>query len=207
MEMLIVIAIIAVLAGVAGPALTNALFTAKVNGAMQQGRQIGLGLTGYAMDYSGYFPRGTNDSGENISSSNAAFRSLRDYIADERVFAVASSNWGHEADNNKDQGQFLAPGENHFSYIAGLSSTSMPYYPLVVDGTNGSGTYTRDQTARGGCWQGKKGVVIRVDGSGSVVPMKGGDNERFIPRMEKPDQNALETSYMGQGITLLDPEG
>ena len=204
MEMLIVISIIAVLAGVAGPALNSALINAKVNGAMHQGRQIGLALNAYAGDNNGYFPRDRDDS---MTSSNEAFRKLREYISDERVFAVASSNWGSEVDNKKDGDQYVAAGENHFSYIAGLSMTSEGYWPLVVDGTDGKGRYNRDESKRGGCWKGKKAVVVRVDGSAGTVTLEGDDDARYIPRIEEPKANALELSYMPSGAKLLDPEG
>jgi prepilin-type N-terminal cleavage/methylation domain-containing protein len=209
LELLVTIGIIAVLASVAMPGIQSAMMSGRANAAMRQGREISLGLTAYAMDYNGRFPDGQNTYGQEISNSNAAFRSLRDYIEDERVFAVGGSAWGSDADNHRDgPGEFLQPGENHFAYIAGLNNTSTPYWPLVVDGTDGSGTYNRNDGQRGGTWKGKRAIVVRVDGSASVVPLRGDDNARFIPRLEEDDQNALVVeSYMSRGARLLDPEG
>ena len=209
-ELLVVIAIIGILASVAGPGLVNAQRAAQASAAMQKARQIALGLRGYALDNGGSYPDGENAYGESITSANAAFRDLADYIEDESVFAVNGSNWGAEADNNIDgSGEFVRAGENHFSYVAGLDTLSRSTWPLVVDGTDGSGNYVTDRSQRGGIWSGKRAVVVSCDGSGAVKklsPSTGGD-KRFIPRNGEPRENALDTSYMGDGVELLDPEG
>ena len=210
LELLTVISIIGILASVAGPGLTNALQAAKANAAMQQARQIALGLRGFALDNGGAYPDGENTLGESITSSNSAFRDLYDYIEDESVFAVKGSNWGASADNKMEGGSdYVQAGENHFAYISGLDTLSRSTWPLVVDGTDGKGGYVTDRKQRGGLWAGKRGVVVRCDGSGSVKKLsrsKGGAG-RFLPREDEPQQNALEVSYMGEGVKLLDPEG
>ncbi len=205
-ELLTVVAIIAILGAVAMPGIQSAMLSARMNAAMQQARQVHTSLMGYAMDSGGYFPSERSNPGSSITTSNAAFRELREYISDERVFAVSNSNWGFKADNKRDGAEFLRSGENHWSYVSGLSSTSTPYWPLIVDGTNGSGTYSRQEGEKGGAWYGKKAVVVRVDGSGSVVPLKGEGDRRFLPGIEEEDQNALNTGYMGTRAKLLDPE-
>ena len=210
LELLTVISIIGILASVAGPGLANALQASKASAGMQQARQIALGLRGFAMDNGGAFPADENMFGESITSSNAAFRDLYDYIEDENVFAVKGSNWGSSADNKMGSGSdYVQAGENHFAYISGLDTMSRSTWPLVVDGTDGQGTFTTDRKQRGGLWAGKRGVIVRCDGSGSVKRLsrsKGG-GARFLPRDDEPLQNALEVSYMGEGVKLLDPEG
>jgi len=210
LELLTVISIIGILASVAGPGLSNALQAAKANAAMQKARQIALGLRGFALDNGGAYPVGENTFGESITSSNAAFRDLYDYLEDESVFAVKGSNWGADADNKMESGSdYVQAGENHFAYIAGLDTMSRSSWPLVTDGTDGQGTFVTDRKQRGGLWAGKRGAIVRCDGSGSVVRLsrsKGG-GARFIPRDDDPQQNALEVSYMGEGVKLLDPEG
>ena len=125
LELLTVISIIGILASVAGPGLSNALQAAKANAAMQKARQIALGLRGFALDNGGAYPAGENSFGESITSSNAAFRDLYDYLEDESVFAVKGSNWGAAADNKMESGSdFVQAGENHFAYIAGLDTMS-----------------------------------------------------------------------------------
>ena len=205
-----VIAIIGLLAGVAGPGLNNAMKAAQANAAMQKARQIALGIRGYSLDNGGEFPGGENIYGESITTSNDAFRDLFDYVEDESVFAVKGSNWGAKADNRMSTpSQFLEPGENHFAYVAGLNSTSRSVFPLIVDGSDGQGTYTTERGERGGLWGGQRGVMVRCDGSGSVerlVQSKGG-TKRFLPRMDEPTENALDLSYAGDGVELLDPAG
>lgn len=210
LELLTVVSIIGILASVAGPGLANAMLASKVNAAMQQARQIALGLRGFALDNGGIYPDGENLYGESISSSNAAFRDLFDYIEDEGVYAVSGSNWGAKADNRTaSETEYVQAGENHFAYVAGLDTMSKGSWPLVVDGTDGQGTYTTDRKQRGGIWSGKRGVVVRCDGSGAVETlgrMKGGER-RFLRRDGEPEQNALDLSYMGEGVQLLDPDG
>ena len=208
LELLTVVSIIGILASVAMPGLTNAMAAAKANAAMQQARQIALGLRGFAMDNGGAYPDAENTYGEAISTSNAAFRDLYDYIEDESVFAVKGSNWGPKADNKTaSESDFVAAGENHFAYIAGLDTLSKGSWPLVVDGTDGQGTFTTERKQKGGLWAGKRGVLVRCDGSGSVERLgrsKGGDR-RFLRRDGEPELNALDVSYMGEGVRLLDP--
>lgn len=204
-ELLTVMSIIAVLGAVAMPVMKTAMEMAKISAAMQNARQVGIGLRAYAMDSGGIFPSGENDLGESITSSNAAFRDLIEYIDDERVYAVAGSAWGTEADN-KDP--YCSAGEVHFGYVAGLSTSSKSWWPLVVDGTDGSGSYNRDRGQRGGLWGGKKAVVARVDGSATTMKLKGDDNARYIPQLDNEGENALQvSSYMGSAAEYYDPEG
>lgn len=209
-ELLTVIAIIAILAGVAMPGMQAAIRAAQMNQAMQNARQIFLGLRTSAEDMDGLFPGAANVEGEDYSNSNEVFRTLiPDYLDSEKVFAVSRSAWGPLADGKiADPSDRLRAGENHFAYIAGLNTTSRSEWPIVVDGTNGSGSYVREQGQRGGCWDGKKAVVARIGGSVQTVLLMGDDENRFIPYIENPDQNALSVgSYMPEGARLLDPEG
>jgi len=204
-----VVSIIGILAAVAMPGLNNATSAARASAAMQQARQIALGLRGFALDNGGVYPEGENLFGEPINSANAAFRDLYDYLEDEGVFAVKGSNWGPKADNRTGDSEYLQAGENHFAYIVGLDTMSKGSWPLVVDGTDGQGTYTTQRKRKGGLWAGKRGVLVRCDGSGSVerLARSGGGERRFLRRDGEPEQNALEVSYMGEGVKLLDPEG
>ncbi len=57
-EMLVVIAIIALLASLIIPAVTGTLARAKKTSAMSNLRQLGIGVVAYATDNNGRFPRG-----------------------------------------------------------------------------------------------------------------------------------------------------
>ena len=108
----------------------------------------------------------------------------------------------------------LQPGENVYGYVAGLTESS----PMLVscrwssDGTDGTGHYRpRPDEARGGTWNGTKAIVIRLDGSGSVEPLTGPDNARYLSNHaaplpgQAPETNLLDFSHVGAGIRLLDP--
>jgi len=207
-ELMVVMLIIALMAGVAFPTFQAAMMTAKMNGAMQSARQIGLAIISYGGDHDGNYPATENSYGQAISSSNDAFRSLvPDYTDNESIFAVSGSAWGPSADGKiATLDQILQQGENHFSYISGLSSTAGSMQPLIVDGTDGHGYYTRNPQEKGGTWKGQKAVLIRNDCSSRLMPLKGDNNRRYIPDLNDPTKNLLETTITpGSGVVLLDP--
>lgn len=209
-ELLTVITIIAILASISGPALNIAITKAQMVKSMGEAKGIGMALRLAAEDEDGFYPDKTNFYDEEISTSNDAFRGLfPDYIATELPFANKRSAWGPEADNRFDSpGETLEAGENHFAYIAGLSTDARPDWPLIVDGTNGSGAYTNEPGAKGGAWGGSKAIVVYTSGKAAIVRLKGEGDERFIPRYKDSDENLLDVnSYMGENVRLLDPAG
>jgi len=209
-ELLTVMSIIAILATIAGPSLQNAIVTAQMTRSMGEARGVAMALRLLAEDEGGAYPDETNFYGEEISSSNDAFRGLfPDYFATELPFAIKRSAWGPEADNRFDTpGETLEAGENHFAYVAGLTTDARPDWPLIVDGTDGSGTYTNEAGAKGGAWGGRKAIVIYCSGKAALVRLKGESDSRFIPRYEDSDENLLDVkSYMGEHVRLLEPAG
>jgi len=210
LELMVVVSIMAMLAAIAFPAMRTSMVNAQMARSTSDARSIVLGLRAFAADNDGLFPVGETREGEPIATSNDAFRVLLPvYIDNERIFAVSRSAWGREADNRiDDPGDILEAGENHFAYIAGLLDTSRSHWPLVVDGTDGSGVYAEDLGRRGGCWEGHKAIVATVGGSASVIRLAGErGGEKFIPREGAPELNALETDYMGDEAVLLDRAG
>ena len=208
-ELLTVMAIIAILAGITGPALNNAIRTAQMTKAMGNARGIGLALHSLAEDNGGAYPDEENSEGEAISSSNDAFRGLfPDHMSTELPFAVKRSAWGPKADDRIDEeGEILEAGENHWAYVAGLSTSSRSGYPLIVDGTNGSGGYTDEEGAKGGAWGGGRVIVVFNGGHAKMVKTKGEENERFVPRYEDGDEDLLDvSSYIGENVRLLEPD-
>lgn len=206
-ELLVVITIIAILAGIGMPIYLTAIMSGQQIAAMQNARQIGIALRAFTNDSGGAYPAGKNLYGEEIKTSNDAFRSLiPTYLDNEQVFTVARSKDGPKADNKVDPfSEILKPGENHFAYIEGLGSTSNSLWPLVVDGTDGHGTYTNVEGNLGGVWKGTKAVVINTDSSAHLAVLLGTGTSRYIPRSDDPTQNALDVSYMGSSVRLLDP--
>lgn len=209
-ELLTVMTIISILAAVAGPPLGKAIRNAQMTKSMGDARGIAFGLRSLAEDYEGAYPDEENTYGEDITTSNDAFRGLfPDYMDSELPFAVKRSAWGPKADNRfAEVGEILQAGENHFAYIAGLSTTSASDYPLIVDGTNGSGKYTDEEGAKGGAWGGDKAIVIYNSGRSAIVTLRGEVGEKYIPRYEDGDEDLLDVeSYMGEKVRLLEPAG
>lgn len=210
-ELMTVTTIIAILSAVAFPGIKAAIRMAQMNAAMQNAKQISTCLRAYATDFDGIFP-GTVDlvTEEEYSNSNEVFRMLvPEYIDSERSFAVPGSAWGGRADGRiDDESDRLRGGENHWAYIAGLTSASRSDWPLIVDGTDGEGGYTTEPGRKGGTWEGRKAIVVRVGGNAEAVKLMGEDDARYLPRYGYPEENALEVgAYMGELAKLLDPEG
>ena len=207
-ELLVVMAIIGILAGFLVPAMQGAALTGKQTNAMNNARQIGLALRLFANDNDGAYPLTTNSYGENIITSNDAFRSLiPTYLDTEKVFVVGGSKAGPAADNViQDAAHILQPGENYWAFISGLSPTSNSNWPLIADNTDGTGYYVTEENQLGGTWKGTKAVTINTDVSGHIVPLQGTGDKRFLPRYNDKTKNALTVSdYMGDGVTLLEP--
>ncbi|MEO0415589.1 MAG: type II secretion system protein [Verrucomicrobiota bacterium] len=207
-EMLAAITIMAVLGAIAVPGINSAVRKAQIMGAASNARQIAMGLRNYATDNEGLFPVADMDGNE-FTSSNEVFRELLpDYLDSERIFSVGRSAWGSRADNRFDEeSDRVEAGENHFAYISGLTTTSRTDWPLVVDGTDGNGTYNRERGTKGGCWDGTSAVVVSVGGSARTIRLRGDSDSRYIPREGYPEENALDVGdYMGDSAALLEPE-
>ncbi|MEI9893593.1 MAG: type II secretion system protein [Chthoniobacter sp.] len=207
-EMLVVISIIGILASFAIPAYQRAMKNGKMTTAMNSARQIGLALRMYSNDNDGAYPVKKNSYDEDIVTSNDAFRSLiPTYLDTEKVFTVAGSKAGPSADEQiQDAAHILQAGENHWAFISGLTTTSKSNWPLIVDHTDGSGTYTTQEGKYGGTWGGTQAVVIYTDGSAHILALAGTGDQRFLPRPDDKTKNALTVSdYMGDDAKLLEP--
>ena len=207
-ELLVVISIIAILAGIAAPSLSTAMINGKIAAATSAARQVGVGLRVFAQDNDGAYPADRDEKGQDISTSNDALRQLvPTYVDNESVFAVASSPVGKRADNDiSSPSSILGRGENHWAYIAGLSTSSNSAWPILVDHTNGAGKYTDKETEPGGTWKGTKTIVVRTDNSAQAVKLMGSGQQRYLPRHDKKEKNALDLAdYMGEGAKLLEP--
>jgi prepilin-type N-terminal cleavage/methylation domain-containing protein len=207
-ELLVVISIIAILASIAAPTYGLAVLNGKIAAATQSARQIGLALRLFAQDSDGAYPSDRDDHGQSIMTSNDAFRQLIPaYVDNEAIFAIGSSPVGKHADNNiTTPSKILERGENHWAYIAGLNTSSNSAWPLVVDHTDGTGHYTDKETEPGGTWKGTKAIVVRADNSASSVKLLGTGKNRYLPRHDDKQKNALDVrDYMGTGAQLLEP--
>jgi prepilin-type N-terminal cleavage/methylation domain-containing protein len=186
-ELLIVIAIIAILASIALPAFIGVQRRAKQTKDLSNGKQIAIALRQFALDNNGEFPSKEYSFGKAYtdgsltvmtsgSTSNSAFQWLiPTYTTSEEIFAVPGSKWNSPGPDNKIDttagGDTLKAGENGYAYTAGLQDTSNTLFPLVQDAWSAASipNYVADTSLPGGVWSATKAVVIFPDGAGQVM--------------------------------------
>jgi prepilin-type N-terminal cleavage/methylation domain-containing protein len=186
-ELLIVITIIAVLASIALPAYTGVKERGDQTKDLSNAKQISLALRQFAIDNNGAYPSkapsadySTGTALATGGNSNDAFWWLfPNYLQSEQIFAVNGSAYTPSSPDNKldaagaaTRVDSLKAGENTFAYVAGLTDTSTPTFPLIADGfANGNvGTYATNKAQKGGVWSGKKAIVVFCDSSGQILP-------------------------------------
>jgi prepilin-type N-terminal cleavage/methylation domain-containing protein len=209
-ELLIVIAIIAILASIALPAFIGVQRRAKQTKDLSNGKQVAIALRQFALDNDGNFPNrayafNTSYSAATgaLTTSNEAFRWLvPQYTTSEDIFQVPGSAWNPIiADNVYDTsgaGQTLKAGENGYSYVSALTDTSNPLFPIVQDGWSATiPNYLSDTSVQGGVWAGLKAVVIFVDGSGQVMSVDDRTNLSVFRPGSNPAYNLWSQANSG----------
>jgi prepilin-type N-terminal cleavage/methylation domain-containing protein len=184
-ELLIVITIIAVLASIALPAYNGVKERGDQTKDLSNAKQISLALRQFAIDNNGSYP--TKIPGADYSTasdltassvSNDAFWWLfPNYLQSEDIFVVAGSKWTPgNPDNKIDQAgaagrtDTLKSGENTYAFVAGLTDTSNPAFPLVADGFGAAiPNYDPSKSQKGGVWAAKKAIIAFCDGSGQIM--------------------------------------
>ncbi len=194
-ELLVVITIIGILAGIALPVFQKVQVNAEQTKVLANAKQIGLALKLFAGDHEGSFPKLANEDAGGltpVANANQALANLiPQYVPNERIFYVKNSGYTPTfPDENVSAANKLAVGENHFAYIPGLNDSLTGAWPLIADGFTGgpsvtAPTYVISKTARGGVWEGNKAVVIRIDQSGAVITTnRSTPAAPFVPRDE-----------------------
>jgi prepilin-type N-terminal cleavage/methylation domain-containing protein len=190
-ELLIVITIIAVLAGIALPAYNGVKERGDQTKDLSNAKQIALALRQFAIDNNGAYPNKQPDAAANgdysaaastvPTTSNDAFWWLfPNYLQSEQIFAVTGSAYTPaNPDNHLDptttgRNFTLARGENNYAYVAGLTDTSNSTFPVVADGfATGSvpaaPAYSTNKAQPGGVWAAKKAIVVFCDSSGQII--------------------------------------
>lgn len=168
-ELLVVVSIIGILATLAPSAIKGALTSAERARSLSKARNIGMALKQYANDHDGSFPKG--------DSASDAFTKLlppepgsSGYIADKKQFFVKGSAYTRNAQgaDTGDQRKLVA-GENHWGFMAELDDSGSGRWPLLFDGpASADGTYSRKANEKGGVWEGKVAIVVRLDGSANA---------------------------------------
>jgi hypothetical protein len=107
---------------------------------------------------------------------------VKDLADDENLFYVQGSGWHDNKKPDQDKGtsadnfsKALEAKENHWGYVTNLTlDRHESTLPILMDGgAQGSpGKWTEDPMAPGGCWKGKKAVVVRIGGSAKVMELQ-----------------------------------
>ena len=163
-ELLVVITIIAILASIALPVFNGVTERANQTKDLSNGKQIGLAAKLFATDNNGNFPSkapsadytSATDLASGGVSNDAFWWLFPNYLQSEDIFVVSGSKWSIGVDNKIDPAtassrvDTLKAGENNYAYIAGLTDTSNPAFPLIADGfgDHGRGLTTRANRTR-----------------------------------------------------------
>ena len=156
-EILVVIAIIALLAGVALPAVTGALKKAKENAALQQGHGLALACFQFSNDNDGNFPGTTTTPAVTVAKSEDAFKLLAGtYVSNPDSFYIAMT--GKNKYSGTTPSQDLGAANVSWDYTAGaggvglttsdpdqtplIMSTGATSYSMGTVGTAGAATAT-----------------------------------------------------------------
>jgi prepilin-type N-terminal cleavage/methylation domain-containing protein len=217
-ELLVVISIIALLAVGSVGIYPKIMLNMKSGAAMsKQAAQIYTGLVAYAATHEQSFPSEVPGGGQ-PNTSNDVLRTLfaQDIVDDEKVFFVNGSAW-HGTLKGPDQdigtptdnySRALDAKENHWAYVNNLTQDRSPsIVPILMDGgvQGGPGRWTDNVDEPGGCWKGKKAIVIRVGGSAKVHDLDG----TFTVK-EKRGGNEMDIFSQDFGTkqeNLLNPNG
>ncbi|MBA3964038.1 MAG: type II secretion system protein [Chthoniobacterales bacterium] len=184
-ELLVVITIIAILASIALPVFNGVTERANQTKDLSNAKQVGLACKLFATDNNGTFPSRAPAADYNTATplatgnfSNDAFWWLfPNYLQTEDIFAVAGSAWTPtNPDNTLDapgsttRTLTLAAGQNSYAYVAGLTDTTNPAFPLLADGFSSTiPNYVVSKSLPGGVWAAKKAIVIFCDASGQIM--------------------------------------
>jgi len=208
-ELLVVISIIAILAGIALPVFGEVKVRGDQTKALSNAKQIGTACKIYAVDYQGTYPQYTDLTEKTAATvstkSNEILQTLLpDYLPEKSIFAIPKSkyckNAGSATASTATNLNILGSGENEWAYVCGLTDTSYARWPLLANGFAAGGTatggnaYSVNESEVGGIWKGKKAIVIRADGSGSVETLKKSD--RTVKRNpDAPDGTANNDAF------------
>jgi len=171
-ELLVVITIIGILATLAPSAINGVLTNANQTKALNNGRNIGMALKLYASDHDGAMPKG-DDANAALAALLPAEEGASGYLKDKKAFVVKGSAWT-PAGATAGAVNTLGAGENHWAYNAGLTSEGGETWPLVFDGPKSAdGDYAAKKTDKGGVWEGRNAIVVRLNGSAAKETLTG----------------------------------
>jgi hypothetical protein len=229
-EILLAVVVLGIFASFTLPIFSSASKQSLQNKALQQSKGIFYGLKMFATDHNGRFPTVVEEdfdsAGEHapaITDANHAYANIvPTYVQSENPFQVSVSVYCHDASGKEItaandfsvRGKVLIPGCNHWAYVLGLKDTADPAFPLIADGfAGGPGAVTDPVYAEisshyGGAWSGVNAIVVRCDGSSSLLPVD--RRSLTVRRTDKPTANLFTPGTDPidpwlKGCTVLNP--
>jgi prepilin-type N-terminal cleavage/methylation domain-containing protein len=214
-ELLVVISIIATLAAIAVPTMGAIQMRGRMTNQVANGRSIFQAMAVYASDKD-EFPTYADfdDPNTMVNNSNEAFEILLKggMLDDKRVLNNNNSAWCSRQAQNESTAKRVLPGENDWSYVAGVRwSVKDSRWPILANAfAPGTTTYVKEQAQKGGAWKGTKAVVIWAGGNGEIVETKEKGSSYFIKRPDKPGADAFQQDgewLSGDKVKVLHPAG
>ena len=142
-ELLVVIGIIAILAGVALGPITNGIKKAKQSSGVQQGHAIGLAMYSYANDNSQLYP---DKSGGAAAGDIAAMLMGGGYVSDPTIFGLSGDQGTSYVKVSSTTNTAATIGSAQVSWDfmvnggTGVSTTSYTFLPLLWSTLKSAGT-------------------------------------------------------------------
>ncbi len=214
-ELLVVISIIALLAGLAVPAISGALDKAKQTSDVSNGRQLGIVLFGVANDENGVYPIGAYASGgrTQATSGKILFEAMitEKALTDAKILATNKrSPYKGSLTTPVLSNAATAQGNIGWDYFSGLTTTDNASLPLLLS----TGLYTaatefaQDKTvttALGSSaavvWGDKGVVVYTVGNSAEFKKARSISGSTLIEKLVSDTQSIPS----GSGYQLLVP--
>ena len=210
-ELLAVMTILVVLAGIAPASIFKSLKRASLAQAINNAKQVKLSLDAFATDFDGQYPNDDTaeyviEGGTGTTYSNDYFRQL--FLAgvteSEKIFWVKNSAVASKFapdDKVKEGGrvqadEVLQKGDVHWAYITDQTNLDTGSRPLILDGYK-RGTSEWDPNT----WD-QKVIVLAIDGSCRTMGMRASDG-KVLDGSRKDILSAEADAWDGEDPTDL----
>lgn len=170
LELLVVITIIAIIAGLAFPVFSKIQEQGNITKGVNNVRQIFFAMKLFAGDNDGQYPDG--------DTANEAFRVLveEQLIDKEEIFGCPNSFATPDGDLGDPPGfaEAVRERENHWMMTGGLSDSSSAQFPVLFENALDTSQNPRwdaslaGTSERGRTWTGGKVIILTNDGSASA---------------------------------------
>ena len=210
-ELLAVMTILVVLAGIAPASIFKSLKRASLAQAINNAKQVKLSLDAFAIDFDGQYPNDDTadyviEGGTGETYSNDYFRQmfLAGVTESEKIFWVKNSAVASKFapdDKVRERGrvqadEVLQKGDVHWAYITDQTNLDTGSRPLILDGYK-RGTSEWDPNT----WD-QKVIVLAIDGSCRTMGMRASDG-KVLDGSRKDILSAQADAWDGEDPTDL----